>query len=78
MVGYFGKDCFKRVYLVIITFIQLVEIGYTRTDKEKIKMLLFELLVSGYLGTLAGELIKNKVKMTIAKIKSFFIICIFL
>jgi GR25 family glycosyltransferase involved in LPS biosynthesis len=53
IIGYFTNVKTQRNFLSILTFIQLVEIAYTDTSKQKIKDLLFELSLV-YLSYLTG------------------------
>lgn len=63
-IGFFGTDCVHKVYLSVVTFIQLAEIAYTKTDPDKIKMLMFELLIGTYLAVYLGMFIRSKIKST--------------
>lgn len=45
LIGYFGDAKLQKVYLVIIIFLQMVEMAYTKTSMNKLRDLLFELML---------------------------------
>lgn len=45
LIGYNNDDKLKKVYITTITFLQVIEMAYTKTSFNKLKNLLFELIV---------------------------------
>jgi GR25 family glycosyltransferase involved in LPS biosynthesis len=63
IIGYNANIKVKKIFLTIMFIMQLCEMAYTKTDKRKLKMLFFELLVvyvSLCIGQNAKLLIKNQ------------------
>lgn len=59
IIGYSGSEEVKRVFLVVVTFMQLSEMAFTKSDRDKLKMLIFELLAV-YMSVVVGKMVKAK------------------
>ncbi len=59
IIGYYTNESTQRIFLAIVTLLQLFEMGLTRTDKNKLKNLIFELLLI-YVFYYIGFYIKNR------------------
>lgn len=62
LVGYFGNRQLVTVYLATVTFLQLAELSYTKSDRKKKVTVMFELVMFVLVGVYVGEMIKQKVK----------------